>query len=282
MASGAFYDAEGADYYLSPAKLESDYAAVRFARELKLFREFCPRGAVLDVGCGSGGFLFQLTQRFPGDYRPLGTDASSAPLDYAESRGVPVVRGNFLEMGFASPDGAPVSHPAGAEPGRPRAGSATGAPFDAVTFWAVAEHLAAPRTFLTKAHSLLKPQGLCFVLVPNLRSLATRWLGAKYRYVYAQHLNYFSAPTLARLATSTGFTVVTTRYTHFNPVVIWQDGRGGGREVSNQERGALLQRTTALKQKPWLKPVKWGYGLAEKVLATFGLADNVVLVLRKP
>lgn len=282
MASGAFYDTEGADYYLSPAKLESDYAEVRFARELKLFREFCPRGSVLDVGCGSGGFLFQLTKRFPGDYRPLGTDVSTAPLDYAQSRGVPVVRGDFLELDFTNPGGAPVSPPApGAAPAPPRAGSATGAPFDAVTFWAVAEHLAEPRKFLAKAHSLLKPQGLGFVLVPNLRSLATRLLGAKYRYVYAQHLNYFSALTLTRLATSAGFTVAATRYTHFNPVVIWQDWRGGGREVSNRERGALLQRTTALKQQPWLQPVKWAYTLAEKSLAGCGTADNVALVLKK-
>jgi ribosomal protein S27AE len=100
MASGQFYDTEGADYYLSPAKLESDYADVRFERELKLFRKFCPRGAVLDVGCGSGAFLFQLKKRWAGDYETLGTDVSGAPLDYAESRGVPVVRGNFLEQEF--------------------------------------------------------------------------------------------------------------------------------------------------------------------------------------
>src|SRR5262249_49458398 len=113
MASGQFYETEGAEYYLSPAKLESDYADVRFERELRLFRQFCPRGAVLDVGCGSGAFLFQLKRRWPGDYQILGTDVSGAPLDYAESRGVLVARGNFLEMDF---------------PERK---------FDAITLWAV-------------------------------------------------------------------------------------------------------------------------------------------------
>ena len=255
MASGQFYDTEGADYYLSPAKLESDYAGVRFERELRLFREFCPCGAVLDVGCGSGAFLFQLKQRWPGDYEILGTDVSGAPLDYAESRGVPVARGNFLEMDF------------------------NGRKFDAITLWAVAEHLAEPRKFLEKAHALIKPGGVCFVLVPNLRSLATRLLGMRYRYVYPQHLNYFTAETVARLA-EPNFAVVTTRFTHFNPAVIWQDWRGGGREVSNAKRAELLKRTTSLKQKAWLKPLKWCYALAEKSLATFGLADNVVVALR--
>jgi len=256
MASGQFYDTEGADYYLSPSKLESDYADVRFERELKLFRKFCPSGAVLDVGCGSGAFLFQLKKRWPGDYEILGTDVSGAPLDYAESRGVPVVRGSFLDQDFG------------------------GRQFDAVTFWAVIEHLAEPKRFLEKAHSVLKPGGLCIVLVPNLRSLAVRLLGAKYRYVYEQHLNYFNATTLRRLCAK-GFNVVETRFTHFNPMVIWQDWRGRGREVTNAERGELLKRTTAYKQKPWMKPMKWAYSLTEKSLATFGLADNVAMILRK-
>src|SRR6185503_15298168 len=115
---------------LSPAKLESDYAKVRFERELKLFREFCRRGAVLDIGCGAGGFLFQLKQRWPGEYQILGTDVSGAPLDHAESRGVPVRRGDFFAQDFG------------------------GQNFDAITLWAVAEHLAEPQRFLAKAHAL--------------------------------------------------------------------------------------------------------------------------------
>jgi 2-polyprenyl-3-methyl-5-hydroxy-6-metoxy-1,4-benzoquinol methylase len=256
MASGNFYDTEGAAYYLSPAKLASDYADVRFERELRLLRKFCPGGNVLDVGCGSGGFLFQLKKRWPSDYTTLGADVSSGPLDYAESRGVPVLRGKFLEQDFSA------------------------GKFDAVTLWAVAEHLAEPKKFLTQIHTALKPGGVCLVLVPNLRSLAMRLLGAKYRYVYAQHLNYFAGQTLARLG-QPNLALVATRYTHFNPVVIWQDWRSGGHDVSNAERGELLKQTTALKQKPWMKPVKWLYALAEITLGALGLADNVVVVFRK-
>ncbi len=256
FASGLYYDQAGNDYYLSPAKLDSDYAAVRFERELRIFRRHCQGGAVLDVGCSSGAFLFQLNQRFPGCYQVLGTDVSGPPLDYAESRGVAVIRGNLLEQDF----------------GEQR--------FDAVTFWAVVEHLLEPQAFLAKAGSVLKPAGLCFVLVPNLKSLAARSLGARYRYVYPQHLNYFTKATLAKLVEK-WFAVVEFRSTHFNPIVIWQDWRAGGKNISNRDRAALLQRTTSYKQNPALKPVKALYKLAEKTLGALALADNLVVVLRR-
>jgi 2-polyprenyl-3-methyl-5-hydroxy-6-metoxy-1,4-benzoquinol methylase len=256
FASGQYYDQAGTDYYLSPAKLESDYAPVRFERELRLFRKHCAGGAVLDVGCSSGAFLFQLNQRFPGCYQVLGTDVSGPALDYAESLGVAVVRGNFLEQDFG------------------------GRKFDAVTFWAVLEHLVAPQQSLAKAGSVLKADGRCFVLVPNMKSLAARFLGARYRYFYPQHLNYFTRATLTRLVEAQ-FSVIEFSSTHFNPIVVWQDWRRGGKDVSNWERAQLLQRTTAYKQSPLLRPLKALYGLTETALGALNLADNLAVVLRK-
>ena len=256
FASGEYYDRAGRDYYLTPAKLESDYASVRFERELRLFRKHSPGGSVLDVGCSSGAFLFQLQSRFPGDYQVLGADASGPALDYAESRGVPVLRGDFLRADFA------------------------GQEFGTVTFWAVLEHLAEPKAFLEKACAILKPSGLCFVLVPNLGSLAARLLRARYRYIYPQHLNYFTQTTLIKLVESR-FSLIEARFTHFNPLVIWQDWRRGDQEVSNQQRADLLKRTTAYKQKRWLWPVRALYRLAESGLGRFRLADNLMVVLRK-
>jgi 2-polyprenyl-3-methyl-5-hydroxy-6-metoxy-1,4-benzoquinol methylase len=255
-ASGEYYDREAAGYYLSAAKLESDYAPVRFERELRLFRRHCQNGTVLDVGCSSGAFLFQLKQRFAVDYEILGTDVSGPSLDYAESRRIPVVRGDFLAQDFQDRK------------------------FDAITFWAVLEHLSQPKRFLEKATSLLKQNGVCFVLVPNLSSLAVKILRRRYRYIYPQHLNYFNAYTLKRLAEHY-FDPVEIKTTHFNPIVIWQDWRGGGREVSNEERGELLRRTTQYKQNPLLWPIKAGYRLTEGTLSRLGLADNLAIVFRK-
>lgn len=256
FASGEAYEHIGSEYYLSPAKLQSDYAPVRFRRELDWFRRYCKRGAVLDVGCSSGAFLYQLERLYPGEYRRLGTDASGPALEYAASQGVPVARGDFLSREFAE------------------------APFDALTFWAVLEHVAQPRAFLERAFELLRPGGLCLVLVPNMDSLAVRLLGARYRYIYPQHLNYFSSRTLLRLL-GPKFEVVALGSTHFNPMVIWQDWRRGGAEVTNAERAQLLQRTTAYKQKRLLAPVRFMYRATEAILAAAKLADNLVAVARK-
>jgi 2-polyprenyl-3-methyl-5-hydroxy-6-metoxy-1,4-benzoquinol methylase len=253
MATGTFYDKAGSEY-LTPEKLESDYADVRFERELRLFRFHCQRGSVLDVGCSSGAFLYQLKKRFPDDYKILGTDVSQAPLDHAAKMSVPVVRGEFLDQTFEEK-------------------------FDAVTFWAVMEHLSYPKLFLKKAASILKPGGHCFILTPNMNSLAFKLIGTKYRYIFSEHLNYFTPQTMKKFA-ELEFLVTGMKSTHFNPLVIWQDFRGGQRDVSRAERVKLLKRTTGYKQSRWMLPIKTAYRATEAVLGGLFMADNVVVVGR--
>jgi len=257
-ADGSRYDQLGTPFYLSPDKLQSDYNPVRFAREIRLFRRFVPQGRVLDVGCSTGAFLFHLQARFPGQYDPTGIDVSGPALDHAESQGVRVLRTSFLETDFG--------------PG----------PFDAITFWAVAEHLMDPGRFLRHAVGLLRPGGRCFVLVPNFRSLAVRLLGQRYRYIFPQHLNYFTSGTLAQLASTLPTTrVLHVSSMHFNPIVIVQDARSDGRFVADEERARLLKKTTGYKNNPLLTPVRYAIGGVEAVLGGRGLADNTVLVLER-
>ena len=258
LATGRFYDRLGASFYLSPDKLESDYAPVRFERELRLFRAHCQSGAVLDVGCSTGAFLYQLRTQFPGAYTVTGTDVAGAAMDYAESRGLEVIRGPFLDFDF----------------GNRR--------FDAVTFWAVIEHVVQPKQFLSKAAAILKPGGHGFILVPNMKSLAVRLLGAKYRYIMPDHVNYFAADTLKRFAAMVpAFEITRLGSSHFNPMVILKDFHGGVERVADEERARLLKRTTAYKQRPVLRPVKWVYSGAERLLGAMGLADNLFIMLRK-
>jgi 2-polyprenyl-3-methyl-5-hydroxy-6-metoxy-1,4-benzoquinol methylase len=254
---GRFYETEGSEFYASKDKLAGDYSPVRYAREIRVLRKFCRRGRILDVGCSTGGFLYRLGECFRNDYKVIGTDVATGALDVAEKKGVPVLRENFFAL-------------AGSEQ------------FQAITFWAVLEHVAEPAEFLRKARELLSEGGYCFVLVPNLRSLAVRLLGAKYRYILPQHLNYFSRATLRRLVEKSGFEVVLSTTTHFNPMVIVQDFRSKGAAfVPDKDRASLLVRTNSLKSNPLLLPVRWAYGVLERVLGALGLADNVLIVCRK-
>lgn len=258
LVSGLYYDKLANPFYLSPDKLESDYAPVRFERELRIFRKFCASGAVLDVGCSTGAFLFQLRQRFPNQYQTTGIDVSGPALDYAKQKGTSVLREPFLSADFGDRR------------------------FAAVTFWAVIEHLENPWEFLAKAAAVLEPGGVCFILVPNFRSLAVRILGKKYRYIFPQHINYFTAKTLKQLAaTRPDFQILQSDSTHFNPIVILQDWRRPRDVVPDKERAELLKRTTAYKQNPMMKPLKFAITRTEALLGCFGLADNLTLVLKK-
>ena len=113
-------------------------------------------------------------------------------------------------------------------------------------------------------------------------SLAVRWLGPRYRYIMPDHVNYFTATTLRRfVASEPRFQVVRSGQSHFNPLVIVKDWRGRGARVAEADRARLLKRTTGFKQSRWLTPVRWAYAAAEGALKTLGLADNLVLVLRR-
>ncbi len=253
------YDQLGRPYDLSADKLEGDFSSVRFERELRLLRRHCPRGAVLDVGCSTGAFLFQLRKRHPGAYQTTGIEVSSAALDHARRNGLEVIEDSLLTHDFG-----------------PRR-------FDAVTFWAVLEHLPEPGAFVRRAADLLNPGGLVFALVPNLESLAVRILGSKYRYILNQHVNYFASDTLAALLVRQGLDVVRTGGSHFNPAVLWQDWRRGtDSPVADADRAALLKRTTRLKESPWLRPARSALAGVERLLAWGGLADNIWVVGRKP
>jgi 2-polyprenyl-3-methyl-5-hydroxy-6-metoxy-1,4-benzoquinol methylase len=257
-ATGAFYGQLAEPFYLSADKLESDYALVRFARELKLFRRFCRQGGVLDIGCSTGAFLYQLKTRYSSAYEVSGMDVAGPAVDYAERKGIRVFRESFLRADFK------------------------GETFSAVTFWAVIEHLVDPRAFLARAASMLQQSGCCFILVPNFRSLAVRFLGSKYRYIFPQHLNYFTAATLKKLVeTEPSLRVIYSGSMHFNPLVILQDMKSGGGFVPDEERAKLLKRTTGYKQNPILKPIKLGLSGFEALLGAMNLADNLVVVAQR-
>lgn len=68
--------------------------------------------------------------------------------------------------------------------------------FDVVTAWDVVEHVPHPLRFMRLAAGLLRQGGLLFVNVPDLDSLASRLLGARWPALLPEHLNYFNRRSL--------------------------------------------------------------------------------------
>jgi len=68
--------------------------------------------------------------------------------------------------------------------------------FDAITLWAVLEHVYYPGKFVEKASMLLKPGGKLVVLVTNLNSIQSRFYQAD---DYPRHLTLFTRESIARL-----------------------------------------------------------------------------------
>ncbi len=254
--TGQFYEDRTESFYLSEDKLKSDYDPVRFQREWALFRQWVPSGRVLDVGCSTGGFLKGLSDM--GEYEVTGCDVSQGALSQAEKMGINVIREPFLEL------------------------SESDATYDAITFWAVLEHVADPASFLLKAGSLISSGGHCIILVPNLHSLAIRTIGCRYRYIMSEHLNYFSASALSQMVSRVGeWQIERVTSMHFNPMVLIQDALKPREEVPDAERAQLLRRTNRWKRSVLMRPLKSIYRGVESVLSGMLAADNLVMVLKR-
>lgn len=148
----------------------------RYLEELEGSR---PR-RLLDVGCAGG--------EFPRLMQSRGWEVEGVE-PFAETRdaGFPVHRIGFPEF----PE--------------------TGAPYDAITAWAVIEHVHDPRAHFAKAGRLLKPGGRFVFLVTNFHSLASRRLFAE---DVPRHLYFFTEPAVRRYLEGAGLSLLRADYSN--------------------------------------------------------------------
>jgi SAM-dependent methyltransferase len=150
-----------------------------FGRRDELLRLKPGGGAVLDLGCASGGFLSTL--KGP-SWKLSGIEMSEEAASVARERcGAEVFVGDILDAPFP-PDS-----------------------FDAITCFNVFEHVYHPREVLVKVAQWLKPGGIFYTLMPNIDSAGARVFRS---YWYAlelpRHLYHFSPATLRQVADSAG------------------------------------------------------------------------------
>ena len=146
---------------------------------------------LLDVGCGTGGFLSFVASN---GFMPYGFDASEAQAEYAQ-KNHPNVRhaktfDNYSKkLGELNPK------------------------FDVITLWDVLEHIRAPSEFLLEASKIIKPGGYIFVSVPN--GGAIYWkrkiysiLGKRPDLIPWEHVYYFSNRSLKLCLEKAGFNIL--------------------------------------------------------------------------
>jgi 2-polyprenyl-3-methyl-5-hydroxy-6-metoxy-1,4-benzoquinol methylase len=144
---------------------------------------------LLDVGCGTGGFLKQLDV---GSFDAHGLEPVKEAVEAAQQAGLKVTQGNILTDALV-----PES-------------------YDVVTLWHVFEHIKDPATALNRIYSVLKPGGVLVMTMPNVNSMAAQ-LGGKYWFHLdsPRHLWLYNETNIRQLLSASNFRIKTCRYLPF-------------------------------------------------------------------
>jgi SAM-dependent methyltransferase len=167
------------DYYQGPPTAShSRYLKRRFTRQASFLGELergDARKKLLDVGCANGDFPRFMAAR---GWEVEGVEISESSQRITDFR---VYTQEFQDI--------PVNEPV----------------YDAVTAWAVFEHVHDPMAYFRKASQLVRKDGLFVFLVPNFRSVASRYLFCE---DIPRHLYFFTRETVGDYLQKTGFTFV--------------------------------------------------------------------------
>jgi SAM-dependent methyltransferase len=147
-------------------------------------------GSVLDIGCGPGVLINQMRSR---GWRVRGTERSPSAAQQAR---------DVFHLDVSAVDVEELV--------------ATGATYDAVVLWHVAEHLHTPEVTVRGIARLLRPGGVLLVAVPNFGSPEARIGRAGWFHLdVPRHLVHFTPATLTAILDAMGFRPV--KVTHLVP-----------------------------------------------------------------
>jgi 2-polyprenyl-3-methyl-5-hydroxy-6-metoxy-1,4-benzoquinol methylase len=164
----------GADYHKTITNAGETHIDNRWRYPCKRVLEMAQSGALLDIGCGSGGLLQTLRGA---DWKLYGVEISPEEARRAEaSSGAQVFVGEILDAPFSESS------------------------FDVITGFHVLEHVSRPNDVIAKLWNWLKPGGILYLHVPNVEALEARifrsyWYGLE----LPRHLYHFSPSSLSRL-----------------------------------------------------------------------------------
>ena len=159
----------------APTSSNARYLQRRFSREARYLRGKERDGSgkrLLDVGCATGEFPRFMAAR---GWQVEGVEISEVAKNISDFR---VHTEEFQNISVNEPT------------------------YDAVTAWAVLEHVHDPMAYFRKASEVLKRDGLFVFLMPNFCSLASRKLFCE---DVPRHIYFFTRDSVRRYLEKTGF-----------------------------------------------------------------------------
>jgi 2-polyprenyl-3-methyl-5-hydroxy-6-metoxy-1,4-benzoquinol methylase len=152
-------------------------------RELKRLKKF---GRLLDVGCATG-FLLDEARKYA--WETHGVELSKWAVDYARNKfGLTNVSHTILKN---------AAYPSNY--------------FDVVVLKDSIEHLIDPKSTLMEIRRILKPEGIICVNTPDISSLISKILQARWWGLKQVHLYYFTRKSLYNMLNATGFLPIKTK-----------------------------------------------------------------------
>ena len=159
-----------------------------FRNRVVEMRRFLPDGSrIWEIGCAYGYFLREANKY----YDTEGIDITEEGVQYAKDAGLKARCDDFLKF--------PVRKA-----------------YDAVCLWDTLEHLRNPMEFISKAHSILRPNGMLFITTGDVGALVPRIQKGRWRLIHPPtHLHYFSRPGIRTLLSGIGFEIIKIKSVSF-------------------------------------------------------------------
>jgi 2-polyprenyl-3-methyl-5-hydroxy-6-metoxy-1,4-benzoquinol methylase len=176
-------DKTSSDIYSQALQIEID--DIKYQYGIDLIDQLNPpsRKKIMDIGCGAGGFLKMADRN--NWQQCVGVDVNERYESiYQETKGVQFISANFESL----------------DPEK------LGSDYDCIAMWSVLEHLYDLNGILEIMKRMLKKNGLLFILVPNVDSLATRLMREMSPTFNWKHLSHFSPKSLKHLMNANNFT----------------------------------------------------------------------------
>jgi SAM-dependent methyltransferase len=139
-----------------------------------------------DVGCGRGGFINWLAQGgWEQECFGVDVDVRSLPADWGTQKRVSFRKGSCLDLPFA------------------------GATLGLLTYFHVLEHIRNLRCLLAESARVLDDNGYILIEVPDAEHYSGTPIGSAFWLSIREHINHFSAKSLAAALEAQGFAVLT-------------------------------------------------------------------------